>query len=230
MARGEWPVNRRGLPARFFRSCPKGPRPVIALFTADSPRAGNDANMNLYRYLIIGNFALFQLLWFAAIFGAAAGLLAPVLLVLLMLFVLGPLFERPLAPDLRMACAGLLVGLAVEPLWIGAGLIEYRLQFHALLPPVWILALWMGFALSFNYSLAWLQGRRLLAAVFGGVGSVLSVLAGVRFGAAEAPAGLLPLALAYGALWAILVPMLAQLAQRFGKADRLKGMINGTPA
>lgn len=179
---------------------------------------------------MIGNFVLFQLLWFAAIFGAAADLLAPVLLVLVVLLLLGPLFERPFAADLRMAGIGLLVGLLVEPLWIGAGLIEYRLQFHVLLPPVWILALWVGFAVSFNYSLAWLQGRRLLAAGFGGVGSVLSVLAGLRFGAAEAPAGLLPLALAYGGLWAILVPTLAQLAQRFARADRLKGLVDGTPA
>lgn len=171
------------------------------------------------RWMMIGNFILFQVLWFAAIFGAASGRSLPVFVALSLLLLWGCLWRSPWRADLRMALAGLLVGLSVEPLWLSLGLIEYRLQSVALLPPAWILALWVGFAVTFNYSLSWLQGRLLLAAVFGASGSVLSVLAGVRFAAADAPAGLLPLALVYGAAWAVLVPALAWWAARGRRID-----------
>lgn len=176
---------------------------------------------------MIGNFALFQAVWFAAVLGAAAGLVMPVLGALLLLLSWGPLLGGNWRPDARMALAGLAVGLIVEPLWLYAGLIEYRLQTWPLIAPIWILALWVGFAVCFNYSLAWLRGRVWLAVIFGGVGSALSVWAGVRFGAAQAPLGMAQLALAYGAVWAIVVPLLAWWADRSGHAINGKRMTDG---
>lgn len=179
------------------------------------------------RLLLLGNFALFQLLWFAAIFGAAAGTELPVFAVLAVLLIWGSLRGVPFGPDGRMILAGLVVGLAAEPVWLALGLIEYRMQGFGLLPPAWIMALWVGFAVSFNYSLAWLQGRPLLAGLFGAVGSALSVIAGVRFGAADAPQGLVFLAVVYAAGWAVLVPLLAWWAARGRPLLTGKGLSNG---
>ncbi|WP_111655991.1 DUF2878 domain-containing protein [Isoalcanivorax indicus] len=166
------------------------------------------------RSAVIGNFVIFQCLWFAAILGAARGIQWPVFVALALMLGWARLHGSPWRSDMRMAAAGLAIGLAVEPLWLAAGVIEYRLQWSASLPPLWILALWCGFAVTFNHSLAWLCGRRWLAVVFGALGSAGSVIAGVRLGAAEAPAGLTSLVLAYAALWAVIVPALAWWATR----------------
>lgn len=163
---------------------------------------------------ILGNAVLFQALWFAAVLGAAQGLQWPALATLLALVTLALGSGASWRAEGRMALAGLLAGVLAERLWLSLGLIEYRLAWSSGWPPLWIMMLWVGFAMSLNHSLAWLQGRVRLAALFGAVGSIASVLAGVRCGAASAPAGLLPLAVCYGLVWALLVPALAWWAAR----------------
>lgn len=163
---------------------------------------------------MLGNAVLFQGLWFAAVLGAGQGVQWPALVLWLALLWLAVASGTSWRVEGRMALAGLAAGGLAESVWLSLGLIEYRLSWLPGWPPAWIMMLWMGFAMSLNHSLAWLQGRWRLAALCGAFGSVMSVLAGVRLGAASAPAGLWPLALCYGLVWALLVPALAWWAAR----------------
>ncbi len=166
---------------------------------------------------VIGNLVLFQALWFTTVLGAAAGEVRPALAVLVLLLAWGPLTGSltgsSAGRDLRLVCFGVALGAVVELLWVLPGLIEYRLQPVSWLPPPWILLLWAGLAVSFHYSLSWLQGRPGLAAVFGAVGGVCSMAAGIRFGAASAPLGMVPLLVVYGLVFSLLVPLLAWRAR-----------------
>ena len=166
----------------------------------------------------IGNFVLFQLLWFAAVLGAAAGWHWPAPLALAALLLWTHVTGGDLRADLRLVLLGLGTGVVFEILLLATGLIRYELQWWAALPPLWILCLWAGFAQSFLYSLAWMRGRWMVAAIFGGVGAAMSLYAGLRFGAAQPLHGELPLLLLYGVGWAVLVPWLAWLAA--DSADR----------
>lgn len=179
-------------------------------------------DMKMPSSAIVGNFVLFQVLWFAAILGAAGGALWPVMLALAALVIWALIHERKPRQEIRMLAAGLVIGAAAELVWLNTGLITYQLAWSAHFAPLWILALWAGFAVSFNYSMGWMRGRPLLAAAFGGFGSAGSVIAGVRFGAAEAPEGLLLLAICYGVVWSLIVPILAWWAQR-GQLMELAG-------
>ena len=161
---------------------------------------------------IVGNFILFQLLWFAAVLGAAAGWHWPAPLALLALLAWTHVSGGDLRADLRLVLLGLATGVVFEILLLATGLIRYELQWWPALPPLWILCLWAGFAQSFLYSLAWMRGRWLVAAVFGGAGAVMSLFAGLRFGAAQPLQGELVLLILYGVGWAVLVPWLAWLA------------------
>ena len=161
---------------------------------------------------VVGNFILFQLLWFAAVLGAAAGQQWPAPLALLALLGWTQLTGGSVRADLRLVLIGLATGMVFEVLLLGGGLISYQLQWWQYVPPLWILCLWAGFAQSFLYSMAWMRQRLLVAAVFGGVGSVMSMYAGLRFGAAQPPLGTVPLLVAYGLGWSVLVPFLAWLA------------------
>lgn len=159
-----------------------------------------------------GNFLLFHLLWLAAIFGAVAGSSAWALLVLCLQIAHG-VWLTPLRRDLLLLGSGLLVGTLFELALIASGLIEYQLQLSVWAPPLWILALWVGFAQSFNHSLAWLSQRLPLAALAGGIASVMSLYGGISLGAASTEN--LPLLLAVYALsWSVLVPAFAALAAR----------------
>ena len=161
---------------------------------------------------IVGNFVLFQILWFAAVLGAAAGLVWPAPLALVALLGWTRITGGSLRADMRLVLIGVATGMVFEILLLASGLIRYQLQGWPLWPPVWILCLWAGFAQSFLYSLAWMRNRLWLAAAFGAVGAVLSLYAGLRFGAAEPLLGMVPLLTVYGIGWALLVPWLAWLA------------------
>ena len=161
---------------------------------------------------VVGNFVLFQLLWFSAVLGAAAGWHWPAPLALLALLMWTHVCGGDLRADLRLVLLGLGTGLVFEVLLLATGLIRYQLQWWTALPPLWIVCLWSGFAQSFLYSLAWLRGRWPVAALLGGTGAVMSLFAGIRFGAAQPLQGEIPLLIFYGAAWAVLVPWLAWLA------------------
>lgn len=53
--------------------------------------------------------------------------------------------------------------------------------------PIWILALWLGFATTLNVSLAWMQGKTITAVLFGAVGGPLAYLGAQKLGAVVLP-------------------------------------------
>jgi hypothetical protein len=114
--------------------------------------------------------------------------------------------------------AALALGALIEGVLSYLGWVRYAVAAPALPPggaPLWILALWVAFALTLTRSLAWLQGRLLLGMVLGAIGAPLSYWSAargwqaVRF-PAPAIAGFAGLALG----WALAMPLLLLLARR----------------
>ena len=162
------------------------------------------------------NLIAFQLLWPAAVLGAAAGVPELAWCVLVGMLVLLMIADADLKRDLQMLVVGFVACALLEPVWLGSGVIRYIDWTSSWLAPGWIWALWGGFAVSFFYCLNWLQKRPVIAALFGGVGGGASVIMGVRLGAAEAPQGEWLLALCYGGIWAVVVPLFAAVARWLG--------------
>ncbi|MGB1220035.1 MAG: DUF2878 domain-containing protein [Alcanivoracaceae bacterium] len=160
----------------------------------------------------IGNFVLFQVLWFAAVVGAAKGFSWLAFPVLACMFGWAAFTGARTRDDVLLAAAGLGVGMLFEILFLSTGLIRYQEQVLAWAPPMWILALWIGFAMSFNHSMAWLQNRWLACVALGAFGSASSLYAGISFGAAQANAPMWAVSMVYGFSWALLVPVLAWVA------------------
>lgn len=159
-----------------------------------------------------GHFLLLQLLWPAAVLGATRELLWPAVLVLLAMPIWTAARGLGVRLDLRLAISGLLVGIIFELFLIGGGLIHYSMQPGPGWPPLWILVLWAGFSLNLRHCMDWFRHHPWLACLFGFFGAPFSVVAGVSLGAATAPLGLIPLALAYGLGWALAMPLMSQLA------------------
>lgn len=158
----------------------------------------------------------YQLVWFAAVIGAARGVVWPAIAGFLIYAAIQLSLARNVRVDLTLAATAAVLGFLLDGSLIRTGLASYAAPWpSASFAPVWILALWASFAMTFTQSLAWIQRRLWLAVPFGLIGGPLAYLGAARslhVVTFTAPIwqGLLWL----GAGWALATPLLAWLARR----------------
>lgn len=157
-------------------------------------------------------FLAFDVAWASAVGGGAGGwpwlgTLPALALVALHLF----LSRGVLWAEVRLVLAITLFGILLETGFMGAGLVTFAgTRVLGVLPPVWVWALWLGFASLPNGSLTWLQGRTALQMLLGLVFGPLAYWTGAKMGAADMPtAGALFL---IGLAWALAFPVIMMLA------------------
>lgn len=171
--------------------------------------------MKMSTVMIVSNFALFQIGWFACVWSAAEhqpwfGALVTTGVVI------AHVLRAPMPKaELKLVLISLGLGLVFDSLLVWQGWLRY--SSGIVLPnvaPYWIVALWGLFATLLNVSLRWMRGRWFIAVVFGALGGPAAYYSGLRLGALEfgnMPAGLLALAIG----WALLTPLLLALSARF---------------
>ncbi len=170
--------------------------------------------MNESRYSKVLNFAWYQLLWFVAVMGGDS--LAWLLLVLLLMHLLS---VASLRSELTVMVPAALMGCAVDSVITAAGFYVFD-PAPGLLPiPVWLIAIWMGFAGTLRHSMGWLVARRGLMVILTSVGAPLTYLAAARLGAVSFPMGLWPTAIVVGLCWAAMSPVLCRLVERSLQAE-----------
>jgi len=158
----------------------------------------------------------YQLVWFAAVWGAASGhwWTAPLALVPFAAWYL----SRPDGRiDAWLMPVAVLLGVALDSALAANDLVTYASAVpspHA--APVWIVAIWAAFALTLRHSFRFLHGRRVLAAVLGAIGAPLAYLGAARgWHAVAFPRGTGAALIALGIGWLVAMPTLITLAQRF---------------
>lgn len=157
-------------------------------------------------------FLAFDVAWASAVGGGAGGWpwlgTIPALgLLALHLF----LSRAVLWAELRLVLAITLFGVLLETGFMGAGLVDFTgTRVLGVLPPVWVWALWLGFASLPNGSLAWLQGRTALQMLLGLVFGPLAYWTGAKMGAAEMPSG--GALFVIGLAWALAFPAIMMMA------------------
>ncbi|WP_373502441.1 DUF2878 domain-containing protein [Aestuariivirga sp.] len=161
----------------------------------------------------ITNFIAFELAWLAAVWGGAAGWpwlgSVPALLVAVLHLALSR--GQRLREGLLIAAITVL-GFALESGFMAAGLIDYAgTEPGQIAAPVWIMALWFGFATLPNASLSWLRGRWGLQFMLGAIAGPLTYWGGVKLGAATIPDGTGAL-FWIGLAWALTMPVIFLLA------------------
>jgi hypothetical protein len=162
----------------------------------------------------------FQLVWIACVAGAGSGAWWPGVAALALFAGWELLHSENVRTDLGLLVRVCALGLVVDSVFAASGTLVYA----AALPsqsaaPVWILALWAGFALTLRRSLRWLMGRPWLAALLGGVFGPLSYwIAGSAWGAVDfaAPTGVVIALLAVA--WAVAMPVCVHFAERPDRA------------
>jgi hypothetical protein len=158
----------------------------------------------------------YQLVWFVAVIGAGHGSGWPGVLAATLFAAWRLAVSRQRAVELRLAAVALVLGLVLEAVWTGSGLVRYAAPWPSPTAPAWLIALWVVFALTIVPLFGYLHARPWLAALFGAVGGPLAYLGAARGWQAVAmdpPAWRALLALAIG--WAIAMPLLTSLARRW---------------
>lgn len=169
----------------------------------------------------LANLIGFNIVWFALVIGAGAGLWWPGLIALL-LFAAATLMTSPWSrTDLKLVGTALVFGFLFETGLVQTGVLRFEVPIPwPDLAPVWMLGLWANFALSINHSLAFLSGRPLAAAVLGAIAGPLAYWSAASvFGAAEvlAPVAVAMAVLAVG--YAVATPVLTELARAWRMAE-----------
>ncbi len=164
----------------------------------------------------------FQLVWTITVAGAGRGLWWAGIPVLIAFAAWQWRVSDVPRADLKLVVLAALIGFVVDSAFAASQWLHYAsAQPWPLLAPVWIVVLWMGFALTLNHSMQFLRGRWLLATGFGAIGGPVAYYAAhhvwgaVRFDA--------PNWLVFGALaiaWAAVTPLLVASAVCFARNEQ----------
>lgn len=170
------------------------------------------------------NLALYQTGWFACVIGAAQGYpwLGMTAALALLAAHLWMVSDRRV--ELRLILAAGLLGLVADSVqgWLGVFRFHSGYLVEGLAPP-WIVVMWMQFASTLRWNLAWVIGNPKRAAVFGMVGGPLAFFAGSRLGAMTFGAPLWLSLLSIALVWALAMPALAAMTERAVETPRALG-------
>jgi hypothetical protein len=159
------------------------------------------------RYSLLLNFAWYQLLWFCAVLGGdlVTWLLLPMLLAHLL-----QVDDWRGELLLMLAVAGL--GGTFDAVLTAAGYFAFD-PAPAVLPiPLWLVAIWMGFAGTLRHSMRFMVSHPRVMTLAAGCFAPLTYMAAGRLGAVDFPLGPAPTAVAVGLSWLALSPALVWLA------------------
>ena len=164
---------------------------------------------------VIANFVGFQVGWFSSVLGGAQQL--PWIGPLAVFIIVGIHLARAkrFKAELTLVIACGLIGTVFDSLLVISGWVQYPSgMFATMVAPYWIIGMWFLFATTLNLSMGWMKGRPLLAAVLGLVSGPLTYVAGHKLGGIEFANQPYALA-ALGIGWAVMMPLLMKLAERF---------------
>jgi Protein of unknown function (DUF2878) len=179
------------------------------------PQRGPAVSKAVNRTRIVSNFLAFQVAWFVCVWGGAHERVGLGVLWVAITVVAHIVLAPRVKTEATLVALVTLLGTVWESAVVVMGLVRYPFgNFFALMPPIWIIAMWALFAIVLNVSLRWMKGRPLTAAIFGFMGAPLSYWAGYRMGAIQTD-GLPLFLIAQAAGWAVLMPLVVRLAMRF---------------
>jgi hypothetical protein len=130
------------------------------------------------------NFILFQAGWFACILFAAKDKAWYGITIILAIVAIHVALTRPKLNEFRLYFYTVLIGLLFDTLMRGFELITYE---DAISPhpiaPIWILSMWLLFAITIRHSLYWLNSYKIGQVMLGLIGGPLAYIAGEKIGA-----------------------------------------------
>ena len=164
----------------------------------------------------IVNVTLYQAGWCCCVLGGAWGHPVTGGLLALSLAALHLWLANSRKSEALLMVSACLLGVIVDSSQQALGLFRFKTEpGWPLWLPLWVFVIWAQFATLFRYALFWLQGRYLLAGLFGLFGGPLAYWAGIRMGAASFGESPLVTIAVLAVVWATMTPLLCRLSVLF---------------
>lgn len=161
------------------------------------------------RWRLLLNAGLFQLGWFACVFGASR---PGLLLIALGCLVVHLLWVAQAADEWRALLKAGGCGWVLDSVLMQVGVFDFGLASgNAWVLPLWLAVLWLLFASTLRHSLHWIARRWWLGSLLGAIGGPLSYLGGAKLAGVGLPLGLWPSLLLLAVIWAALLPLIQRL-------------------
>lgn len=162
----------------------------------------NMAKMPAWSWTVL-NVLGFQAVWLVSVIGAGRGLWWPGLVVAVLFATLTLAFTPERNRDLRTLSIALPLGFLMDSILVQSQSLQFACPYPLPgLAPVWIMALWLGFALTLNHSLRSIYAKALPTFLFGLLGGPIAYgIASMRFEAMSIQGGALQCAIWVGLVW-----------------------------
>ena len=164
-------------------------------------------------YKNIFNIIGFQTGWWACVLGARNGYpyLGPLVMSIFLFIHFSRLENRN--KELSFAVIVGLIGTLVDTMLLQTNIIEYQGVYIDNIAPLWITAMWVGFAATINHSLVWLTNKWIMSFLLGAIFGPLSYFTGIKFEALYFEVSFLTM-LVLTLLWGLVVPCLYYLNEK----------------
>lgn len=161
------------------------------------------------------NLAWYQAIWFSAVLGGET--LAWLAFGLLLAHLI---WVNDWKGQLMLMLVAAMMGGGIDALIAAGGYYQFEATDNGLPLPLWLIAIWMGFAGTLRHSMSWLVARPKMMVALALFGAPLTYLSAARLGAVDFPMGSLNTALLIGLNWMAVLPTLLALNAYLLKQSR----------
>ena len=164
------------------------------------------------------NFIFFQLVWFICIIGAATNETHAAVAFSLLIILFHLYLTKDKKNELKILLLASILGFLFDGFLLKNELVLYANHgWSYSITPLWIIVLWMGFAITLNSSLSWLKKKIKLSVLLGAIGGPLAYLAGEKLNAVTILSPNAIIVIAIG--WGIITPLLIIITNKLPKND-----------
>ena len=164
------------------------------------------------------NFIFFQLIWFVCIIGAATNETHSAVAFSLLIILFHLYLTKDKKNELKILLLASILGFLFDGFLLKNELVLYANHgWSYSITPLWIIVLWMGFAITLNSSLSWLKKKIKLSVLLGAIGGPLAYLAGEKLNAVTILSPNAIIVIAIG--WGIITPLLIIITNKLPKND-----------
>ena len=164
----------------------------------------------------------FKISWWACVLGATSGTeyLGPIAMAIFLAFHFN--FNVSNNSEMKLILIFAVLGTLIDTSMAYTNLIGYVGSYSEdiIIAPLWITAMWCGFAAMVNHSLAWLKDKWSSAFLFGFIGGPLAYIGGEKIGAIYFNGELIQVSFMLAIVWGGSIPMMYWVNDRLGLGNK----------